>query len=125
MHELGIIESLLDVARQHAARAGAARVTDLYLVLGQLSEVAEDSARFYWDFVSRGTVCEGARLHFERVPALLHCLDCDRRFTLTGEMTPCPDCGGGRLEVLAGEEFRLESIDVDVDGAPATGATPP
>ena len=37
MHELTITESLLEIALRHAREAGATKITDLYLVIGQLS----------------------------------------------------------------------------------------
>ena len=78
MHELAVTESILNIAVQHASQAGAVRVTDLHLVIGQLSSIVDDSVQFYWDMISEGTICAGAELHFERRPATLKCLDCDQ-----------------------------------------------
>ncbi|MGD8998651.1 MAG: hydrogenase maturation nickel metallochaperone HypA, partial [Anaerolineae bacterium] len=71
MHELSVTESLLEIALRHAARAGAARITRLNIVVGELSSIVDESVQFYWDIVSRGTMAEGAELHFERVDGTL------------------------------------------------------
>ncbi len=113
MHELAITESLLRLATRHGLAAGAKRVTDLYLVIGELSSVVDESVQFYWDIVSRGTLCEGARLHFERVPAELGCRECGERYRLGNGLGPCPNCGSGNVRVTAGDEFRLESLGVE------------
>jgi hydrogenase nickel incorporation protein HypA/HybF len=113
MHELAITQSVLNIAVEYATRANATRVTDLYLVIGQLSSVMDDSVQFYWDIISRDTLCEGARLHFERVPATMLCLDCGHTYTLPGELVACPQCGSTAVKVIAGEEFRLDSIGVE------------
>jgi hydrogenase nickel incorporation protein HypA/HybF len=113
MHELAVTESLLDIAVRHATQAGATRVTDLYIVLGQLSSIVDDSVQFYWDMVSEGTLCAGARLHFERIPATLACLDCGTTYALGVELSACPQCGGSHVRVASGEEFRLDSIGVE------------
>ncbi len=113
MHELPIAESILHIAVEHAEQVGARRVTDLNLVIGQLSSVVDDSIQFYWDIISQGTVCEGAALHFERIPATLTCLDCHHTYTLRRDLMACPQCDSIRLKVIAGEEFRLESIEVE------------
>ncbi len=113
MHELPVTESLLKLAEQYAVAAEAAKVTDLYLIIGQLSSIVDDSMQFYWDIVSKGTLCEGAKLHFERVPASLLCLDCAHIYAIEGELTACPQCGSSRVKVTVGEEFRLDSIEIE------------
>ncbi|HID50673.1 MAG TPA: hydrogenase maturation nickel metallochaperone HypA [Anaerolineae bacterium] len=114
MHELPVTQSILEIATRYAAEANARRVTDLYLVIGQLSSIVDDSIQFYWDIISRDTVCAGARLHFERIPATLLCLDCGHTYTLDGELTLCPQCASSRVQVTSGEEFRLDSIEVEI-----------
>jgi len=114
MHELAVTESILNIALDHAQRSGAVRVTDLYLVIGQLSSIVDDSVQFYWDIVSNETICAGAQLHFERIPAQMKCLDCDHGYAISHGLEACPQCGSFRVRVHAGEEFRLESIEVEM-----------
>jgi hydrogenase nickel incorporation protein HypA/HybF len=113
MHELPITESLLKIALRHAEQSDATRVTDLYLVIGKLSYVMDDSVQFYWDIIAKDTIAEGARLHFRRVPAEFLCLDCRHRYSPDDETLACPKCQSVRVKVAAGDEFRLESIDVE------------
>jgi hydrogenase nickel incorporation protein HypA/HybF len=113
MHELAVTESVLKIALEHATAAGARRITDVHLVIGQLSSFVDDSIQFYWDIISSGTPAEGAVLHFRRVPAELQCVVCGHRYHLTGDDLACPQCGGMQMKVLAGEEFNLEAIDVE------------
>jgi len=115
MHELGVTQSLLDIALHHGRQAGAARINELNLVVGELSSIVDDSVQFYWDMLSEGTIAQGARLNFKRVPAELHCHDCEHRFPLNHQEYVCPKCGSANLTVSGGEEFFLESIDVDLD----------
>jgi hydrogenase nickel incorporation protein HypA/HybF len=117
MHELSVMESLLKLAADHAARAGARRVTELVVVIGEMSSCIDDSISFYWDLISKGTVCEGARLRFERVGARFTCQDCGAVWGLQGEMTCCPKCSSARLRITEGMEFRLDSIVIDEDDA--------
>ncbi len=119
MHELAVTESILKIALEHAEKARAGRITDLYIVVGQLSSIVDDSVQFYWNMVSDGTAAQGASLHFRRVPTELLCLDCSTRYTPTHDDLACPKCGGIHVKVVAGEEFYLEAIDVE-DGRRTT-----
>lgn len=112
MHELAVTESLLEIALRHAQTAGAAKIADLHIVVGQLSSIVDDSVQFYWDFVSKDTPAEGARLHFRRITAEFICQDCARRYTLADGELGCPGCGSANVKVAAGEEFYLEAIEV-------------
>lgn len=114
MHELALTEQILEIALRHGKEHDAERITDLFLVIGELSSVIDESVQFYWDMIARDTLCEGAQLHFERIPAELACRDCGRQYGLDrGQISTCPDCDSARIEVLEGKEFRLQSINID------------
>lgn len=111
MHELAITENILEIALRHAQQAGAARITDLHLVVGELSSIVDDSVQFYWDIISEDTAAAGATLHFRRVAAELSCRSCGHHYS-PRETLPCPACGSVDIAVVAGEEFYLEAIDI-------------
>lgn len=113
MHELSVTQNILEIALRHAGDARATRITDLYLVIGQLSSIVGDSVQFYWDFVARGTLAEGSRLHFQRIPAELVCQECGCRYSPSGEELACPSCSSSRVRLAAGDEFQLEAIEVE------------
>jgi hydrogenase nickel incorporation protein HypA/HybF len=113
MHELSITESLLEITLRHAASAGANRVTDLYLVIGELSSIVDDSVQFYWDIISEKTIAAGAMLHFERVPIELTCLNCGNQYIPGERDFACPNCRSEQVKVVAGEEFYVDSIAVE------------
>lgn len=113
MHEMPVTKSLLEIALRHAEEAGAERITRLNIVIGELASIVDDSVQFYWDIISKGTIAEGAELHFERRSAMLRCLDCGHRFPLAGDDYTCPACRSGRVVAVGGDEFQLESIEVD------------
>ena len=118
MHELAVTESILEITLRHAEQARAHRVTDIHLVLGELASIVDDSVQFYWDIISRETLAEGATIHFRRIEALMECQDCNARYKPGDGQLRCPDCEGGQVRVIAGEEFRLEAIEVDSNEAP-------
>jgi hydrogenase nickel incorporation protein HypA/HybF len=109
MHELAITENILDIALKHANNQ---RITDIYLVIGQLSSIVDDSVQFYWDSIGQGTIAEGAKLHFKRIPTELQCRECQHRFAPIKDNYACPKCGSLKVFIVAGEEFYVEAIEV-------------
>jgi hydrogenase nickel incorporation protein HypA/HybF len=113
MHELSITQNILDISVNHAREAGAKRVTDIYLVIGQWSSIVDESVQFYWSIIAKDTLAEHARLHFRRIPAEMFCLECNHRYTPSNEELACPRCNSIRVKIIAGEEFYLEAIDIE------------
>lgn len=113
MHELSITENILAIAIKHAKESSADRVTAINLVIGQLSSIVNDSVQFYWDMINENTICEGSILHFTRIPAAFRCLDCNHEYQLEVLLSPCPACGSLHNEIIAGEEFYLDSIEIE------------
>ncbi len=113
MHELAVTENLLDIALRHGKSAGAKKITDLYLVIGPLSSIIDESVQFYWDILAKETIAEGAKLHFKRTQCKFICLDCNQEFLLKEGNYFCPYCGSINGKILSGDEFYLESIDIE------------
>ncbi len=113
MHELPITQSLLKIALDNASKANANRVTALNIVMGEFSSMVDDSIQFYWEIIAKDTIAEKAVLNFRRVPAELQCMTCFEKYHPTDKELVCPNCGGVGAKIIAGEEFSLESIDVD------------
>ncbi len=112
MHELPVTESILQMVLESAQKNQAKSVTDITLTIGSLSSIVDDSVQFYWDHISEGTICENAKLHFNRVVATLKCLDCGTIYPLIEELTPCPSCGSINIIILSGEEFQVDHIEI-------------
>jgi hydrogenase nickel incorporation protein HypA/HybF len=113
MHELSVTESVLEIALRHGRAAQASRITDLYLVIGQLSSLVDDSVQFYWDIIAHGTMAQEAKLHFKRVQAELQCLECNQRYSPGPADMACVACASTRVRVVAGDEFYIEAIEIE------------
>ncbi|MBA2504895.1 MAG: hydrogenase maturation nickel metallochaperone HypA [Thermoleophilaceae bacterium] len=114
MHELSLSSAIVDTVERHA---DGRRVTTVTMTIGSLRQVVAESLSFYFEIVSRGRVCEGATLEQNYVEARVRCVPCDRGWTLDQPIFRCPDCGGSEIEVLSGEEFEVDSIDVTEEEA--------
>ena len=111
MHELSLSGAIVGTVEKHAA---GRPVSVVNLRIGALRQVVPDTLDFYFGFVAKGTVCEGARLVQELIPARLRCAACERQWEIELPVFMCPDCGpSGRVEVASGDEFEVESIEVE------------
>ncbi len=113
MHELSITQSILEISLRHAAQANAIQIVDIFLVIGEYSSILDESVQFYWETIAQGTIAEHARLHFQRVPAEMTCLDCSFVFCPVEGAFICPQCLSPRVKISKGDEFRVESINIE------------
>ena len=110
MHELSLSSAVVNTVVKHADDRPVSVVT---MRIGRLRQVVPDTLEFYFGFVARGTVCEGARLEQEVVAARLRCGACEREWEIDFPDFRCPTCGRADVEVIAGNEFEVESIEVE------------
>ena len=110
MHELSLSSAIVNTVVKHAA---GRRVSSVQMRIGALRQVVPDSLDFYFDIVARDTVCEGAALHQELIPGRLRCAGCEREWEMEFPMFRCESCGGVDVAVVSGEEFEVESIEVE------------
>ena len=111
MHEFSRTQNLLDLALQ---KSNSKRIVRVNLLIGSFSDEREDSIRFYWKDLAKGSPGEGAELQFHHLPVEMRCLDCSGAFYLdeTQEKSMCEYCFGEHLKLLNEDDVRLESIEV-------------
>jgi hydrogenase nickel incorporation protein HypA/HybF len=119
VHELSLAKSIVETVEQHAA---GRRVTKVNMTIGALRHVVPGSLEFYFDIVSRGSVCDGAVLTQDIVPARARCETCQAEWELELPLFLCAECGGAGRPV-SGEELAVESIEiVEVEGSEVANA---
>jgi hydrogenase nickel incorporation protein HypA/HybF len=110
MHELAIASSVVEIARRHAA---GRQVTKVELKVGHLRQVVPSALAFSFELVAQGTEVEGAELEMRAVPAVGACRRCGNETELQAFPLQCGSCGGFDLEIVAGEELEVESLDLE------------
>jgi hydrogenase nickel incorporation protein HypA/HybF len=115
MHELSVTEGLLSIVNEEAKKRGVKKVAGINLVIGELASIVDDSVQFYFDILSKGTASEGAVLFFRRVAAEYECRKCNHVFEKKSYSYHCPLCGGKAIIMNKGQEFYIDSIEVDTD----------
>lgn len=112
MHEVGIIESALEVIRREAHAHRATHVNRVVMRIGAISGVDAEALRFAFEACTPESIAAGAALEIENVPARAHCRACDEDFTIeSGFIFQCPRCRAFSGEVRSGRELELARLE--------------
>jgi hydrogenase nickel incorporation protein HypA/HybF len=109
VHELSICSSIVGIVRRHA---DGREVRAVHLQVGQLRQIVPDTLVYCWSLVNEGTPLEATVLEVESIPAAIRCKPCDHTQTLHELLLVCESCGGSDVEVVAGEEFLITTLDL-------------
>lgn len=109
MHELALCQAIADTVTSHADSRPVERVTAR---IGHLRQVVPDTLQFCWEMSVEGSALAGCALDVVYVPAEIRCKECGHTTVLADPIMLCDHCDGANVEVLTGEEFLIESIDV-------------
>ena len=113
MRELKATQSLLDQALRRARAANATRVKSLQLALGEIAELDQETIRKHWEELSQGTPAEQAGLDFRSIQAQVQCMACFQKYHPQQGKIHCPHCGSYGAKILSGEEFYIDSIELE------------
>lgn len=113
MHEMSLMESVLEIVEDEARKAGATSIKAVKLAIGELSHVEPEAMAFCFEAVIRGTLAEGARLEIERVPGRGWCLDCAETVAISERFGACPKCGGHKVQMTGGDDLRVAELEVE------------
>ena len=115
MHELPVVQSLFDICVKHATANNVTRIIAVNLKVGEVSDLQDEWIQRYFDFLSKGTIVEGAKLKIERVPLVVRCKKCAETFHVNireRQKVECPKCGGTEFAYVSGREYTVDSMEV-------------
>ncbi len=122
MHELGVTQSMLDLVLEHAE---GHPVTAINLKLGEMASVVAESVELYFEYLSKGSPAEGARLNWETVPMEMTCRVCGEtadlqewagerpQLIVAGALERGCRCGSHDLRVTNGTGFAVASLEIE------------
>ncbi len=113
MHELSLLEGLVQSLEAEARDRGFSRIRRIRLEVGRLSSVEVEALRFAFEPATEGTLAEGAELEILEVPAKGTCRDCGAEVEVEARFDFCPACGTGFVAVTGGTELRVKDLDVE------------
>lgn len=114
MHELSITEHILAYAMEQAEKQHAARIRTIRLKIGPFSGIVPECIQTYCDLLAEGTIAEGVRIEADVLPMKVRCRECGAESRITSHNLCCQNCRSLKLQRLSGNEFIIESLEVDV-----------
>ena len=113
MHEIGLMQRMVEVALDRATSAGARHIQRVTVRVGAESGVVPDVITLAFEVATRGTIAEGAELQIEDVPIACFCAACDLAFAPVDALHECPRCHRLGAEVRRGREFELAALEIE------------
>ncbi len=115
MHELPITENILNIVCRHAESGSVSQVVSITLEIGELSDIEDEWMQHYFDYLSKGTVAEGAKLKINRIPIKLKCSACSTIFEIEKSMigqSKCPKCmASGDFSIISGRQYHIKEME--------------
>ena len=109
MHELSLVQSILQASLDEAKRAGDKRIVEIRAkVRESVHPMEAHSLQALLEVIAKDTIAEEAKMIIEVIPLTLRCKECDFTFLTQDNTLVCPRCRSGKLEELDAEEIDLE-----------------
>ena len=112
MHELSLAQALVDQVEAICEKEHADAVLSVTVNVGALSGVNRESFEFAYPLAAEGTRLKGATLKIEETPVGVTCGECGQRSQPALDDIRCMQCGSRRVEITAGRDFVIQSVEL-------------
>lgn len=109
MHELSLCRSIVDIVNRHASGRD---VRAVHLQVGQLRQIVPETLTYCWSLMNENTMLADSTLEVESIPAAIRCRSCTGTTTISQPILICGSCEGTDVEIVAGEEFLITTLDL-------------
>ena len=103
----------MDIVLGYADKNEAKKVTEISILVGEMTGVVPESLEFCFDSLSKGTKAQGAKLVLKHIPLVARCLNCGNETKIERYNFTCPNCKSLRMEIVSGRELRVESLEAE------------
>lgn len=110
MHELQVTDRILAIVLRYAAAHSVTKVVSIQLKVGELSGFEDEWIQKYFDYQSKGTIAEGARLNIERIPIVMECAGCGHSYEVKIREIKdmkCPECASMKATLISGKGYNV------------------
>jgi hydrogenase nickel incorporation protein HypA/HybF len=113
LHELYLIQSMINQISASAAERGVYRVNRIHLVNGQLSGANTEALHFAFNLFSDTPLFQYALLEVEEPELIGRCNSCYQTFKIEEYHFICRYCSKGNIEIVSGQELYIDYYEGD------------
>ena len=113
MHEMSIAQSILKIVLVEAQKNGATRVKTVRIRAGELRGIVQEQLGFFFEFITKDTIAEGAAFEVEYIPIKANCKSCEHVFMVKEFEFLCPECESKDVDVIQGMELAVKEIEIE------------
>ena len=113
MHEVSLIQSLIETVKLSAAENDIVRVETVRIIVGAAYGALPEALDFAFQVLTKDTVCEGAVLEIDQRPLVLKCVECGSEYRPDEINRKCPNCGASRAKTISGKELYVDYYEGD------------
>ncbi len=112
MHELSLMEGVMDIAKQAADENEIKKITKIHLKVGIMTMAYPDAMQAAFETLSSNhDLFSDAVLQIEEVSLQASCRSCDESFAPDNYQFVCPFCSSPDVQINGGQELFIDFID--------------
>ena len=113
MHEMGLVQNIVDIVLKTAEQNDIAKVLRVNIRAGQLRAIVPEQLQFCFQILSKDSpILEGTELVVEMLSVKGKCKSCEHEFSVEEYRFVCPKCEHEDIDVLQGMELLVSNIEV-------------
>ena len=111
MHELSIVQNIIEIILAELPKHNLTKVESISLRIGEMRQVVPDALYFGFECLSKNTPLEGAEVKIENIPIKGRCRQCSYEFILENWLENCKKCGQNHVEIISGKELEIAEFE--------------
>lgn len=111
MHELSIVQNIIDIILTELPKHNLTKVESISLRIGAMRQVVPEALYFGFECLSKNTPLEGAKVMIENIPIKGRCHQCQSEFILESWLDNCQNCGQSQIQIISGKELEIAEFE--------------
>ncbi|HBJ2621985.1 hydrogenase maturation nickel metallochaperone HypA [Clostridium botulinum] len=111
MHEVSIVEEIINTVEEICNLNNISNVSKIILSVGEFVYLDKKSVDFIFGLLKKDTLCKNSILEIKESKAMAYCEKCRKKFKISFTEKNCPTCKTYSSNIVSGYETILEQIE--------------